>query len=88
MKDLVVTVDALGGTAVLTTGSPQSHYGIPILRVEAEDVEGDFGPADEIAPGLTAGGVVFGWAKRDGRSPEELDAARLFLMQWPAGPQV
>ncbi len=87
MNDLLVTQDEKGGTATLTTASPLSHYGLPVLRIEAEDVSGDFGPSDCIAPGLTAAGVVAGWAKEEGRTPEELQAARRFLSQWPDGPQ-
>ena len=59
--DYLILKDTDGGTCALTTYSPQSHYGIPVLRIEAEDVLGDYdyGPADVI-PGshLTAADIV------------------------------
>ena len=42
MEDILISEDKNGGTAILTTNSPVSHYGIPVLRITAEDVAGDF----------------------------------------------
>ena len=94
MEDILITKDKKGGTAILTTGSPLSHYGVPVLRIEAEDVDGDFGPADLIGDLdqperiITAASIVAGWAKTGERTREETEAARLFLCQWPEGPQL
>ena len=88
MTDILLTTDPDGGTAVLTTASPASHYGIPTLRITADDVNGDFGPADLIESNLTAAMVVHGWALVADRTADELHAARLYLSQWPEGPQV
>jgi len=94
MEDILISKDDKGGTAILTTDSPMSHYGIPVLRIEAEDVDGDFGPADLIGDLdhperiITAASIVAGWAKTGKRTKEEIEAAGLFLSQWPDGPQL
>ena len=91
MKDIMVCKDKSGGTAVLTTASPASHYGIPVLRIEAYDISGDFGPADIIGEPpkmFTAAEIIAGWASQNGRTAEELTAARKYLAQWPEGPQI
>jgi hypothetical protein len=94
MDDILISTDANGGTAVLTTASPQSHYGIPVLRIEADDIESDhdYGPADIIATvngkEITGASVIAGWALQPGRTPEETHIARLYLSQWPDGPQL
>jgi hypothetical protein len=77
----------------LTTDSPASHYGLPVLRIDAADVAGDFGPADLLGDvdrpeTLTAAEIVAGWAMNAERNEEELEAARTFLSQWPEGPQI
>ena len=74
----------------LTTRSPLSSYGVPVLRVEGRPgrPSGDFGPADLVAPGATAAKVVVEWAEMEARTEEELQAARVFLRQWPHGPQL
>lgn len=46
MKDVLITKDESGGTVVLTTDSPLSCYGLPILRVDTLDISEDFGPSD------------------------------------------
>ena len=94
--DILILEDTNGGTATLTTQSPQSHYGCPVLRIEDDDdrIDGDFGPADlidfrSLGSGLvSAAEIVYGWAHRPGRTLEEIAAARLFLCQWPEGPQI
>ena len=91
MEDILITKDEKGGTAILTTWSPQSHYGCPVLRIEAEDVDGDFGPADligEVPNLVSAASIVAGWAGSGNRTKEEIEAAGLFLSQWPGGPQI
>lgn len=85
--DYILTQDEAGGTARLTTESPRSSYGIPVLRVDTEDLRGDFGPAERIGTGAAAD-VVAGWAREPDRTPEEIEAARAFLGSWPEGPQV
>ena len=70
----IIATDPDGGTAVLTTDSPASHYGVPVLRIGAADVEGDFGPADLIGDIdrpetlATAACIVAGWAMNAARS--------------------
>jgi hypothetical protein len=34
----------------LTTRSSQSHYGLPVLRIEGGDSYTDYGPADYVFP--------------------------------------
>lgn len=89
--DLIVSEDMNGGTAILTTDSPASHYGMPVLQITAEDIDGDFGPGDLINLGemlMSAGEIVYTWAMELGRTHEEMQAARKFLSQWPEGPQI
>jgi len=90
MKDILITTDADGGTAVLTVDAPGSHYGIPVLRIEAADIGGDFGPADILSgpPLLYAAQVVAGWAAEPIRTAADRSVARSFCAQWPDGPQV
>lgn len=76
-------------TITLTTDSPQSHYGIPVLRYEMHDCK-DFGPMD-IIPNfhnlelfdtpITAGSIIFTWADNRKRTRKERNAARLYLSQ-------
>lgn len=84
--NIIVATDKNGGTAALTTDSPLSHYGAPVLRIEADDIDGDFGPRD-IIDGRPAAYAVAGWAIQAERTPEEIEAAKKFLSQWPEGPQ-
>jgi hypothetical protein len=89
--DYLILTDTEGGTATLKTNSPASHYGIPILRIDASDVVGDFGPADLIATEpkpLSAAVIVAAWGGSPERTPEEREAARKYLCQWPNGPQL
>lgn len=85
----------------LTTNSPQSHYGIPVLRMELLDCP-DLGPRDNIPfpdgaikvfddedqNKITAADVVFLWGYHKERTKEERAAARLFLSQDPEGLQL
>lgn len=73
---------------ILTTDSPASHYGSPALRDEHDTVTPDYGPADLLPTDESAAALVMRWATRPHRTKEERDAARLFLAQWPDGPQL
>jgi len=89
MKDILIRKDEKGGTIILTTNSPASTQGIPILKVDTEDTEGEFGPSDIIGEDLlTAAELIVEWAKKGKRNKEEIEAAKLFLSQWPEGPQI
>jgi hypothetical protein len=80
-----------GDYAVLTNETCSARYGMPVLSISAEDVAGDFGPGDLLHDGhniVSCGAIVHGWASRPERTDEERDAARLFLRQWPEGPQL
>ena len=102
--DFLITTDETGGTMRLTNSFPENHCDSLILRVDADDLRGDFWPADDLARSfdpalliakgkpdfsLTAAGVVYCWAVlHPGRTTEELAAASRFLRQWPEGPQI
>jgi len=89
MKDILVKVDEKGGTVILTTDSPASTQGAPILKVDTEDLEGEFGPSDILGEDLlTAAEFIVEWARTGERSKAETQAAKLFLSQWPEGPQI
>ena len=90
MEDIFIAMDEKGGTAILTTDTPMSSHGIPILRINAENIKGDFEPGDIIGDDCTttAAEVVVGWAKSRNRTEAELKAATVFLKQWPEGPQI
>lgn len=66
------------GYICLTTESPASSYGTPVLRVESLEVSGDFGPNDPFG-GVPAAQVVRKWMSGSGRTDEELEAGRKFL---------
>jgi len=87
----LVLTDPAGGTAHLTNRAATSHYGVPVLQITAADVDGDFGPADLLGfpPKLMrAADIVLAWATQPDRTDAERQAARLFLQQWPDGPQI
>lgn len=86
MKDIIIKRDK-SGTARLTTESSQSHYGIPVLSVEADDVSGYFGPADMVGAAHAAD-IVIGWLRSARLTTDELQDVRNYLRQWPDGPQV
>jgi len=87
-----------GATAALTTDSPASHYGAPVLRIEGDGADNwpDMGPADQMPTGMYAADFVCRWAA--GGDPgagdfvvgteEGRKAAAAFCRQWPSGPQV
>ncbi|OHD67197.1 MAG: hypothetical protein A2W19_11710 [Spirochaetes bacterium RBG_16_49_21] len=90
--NLLISKDKDGGCAYLTTDSPASHYGAPVLQISADDIDGDFGPSDFIDDGnghiFSGAQIVAGWVSQPDRTPEEISAARKFLQQWPEGPQI
>ena len=45
-------------TATFTWDSANSHFGAPALRVTAAGRSGDFGAAEQLWPGMTAGDLV------------------------------
>ena len=68
-----------------------SRYGIPVLESERDS----YGPADYLSLGpvpqhfkRTAASVVHEWATMPGRTEPQIEAARMFLRQWPKGPQI
>ena len=87
MDDILIMTDKDGGTAVLTTNSPLSSYGCPVLQINGND----FAPADLIGepPNLTtAAQVVAGWASQQERTADEIRAAIKFLSQWIGSPKI
>ncbi len=95
MEYILSTEKETGSAAVtLTTDSPQSHYGIPVVRFELLPDSPDCGPADlwpdslGMLDGLTCADEVFAWGRKAERTEEEISAAKLFLSQWPDGPQL
>jgi hypothetical protein len=74
-------------TATFTWDSANSHYGAPALRVTAAGRSGDFGPAEQLWPGMTAGGLVH-LVLAETSDEDLLEIARRFLRQWPDGPQL
>jgi hypothetical protein len=89
--NIVIMRDENGGKIRLTTESPGSRYGIPVIRIEAADMPDspDYGPGDTIVPGLTGFDLVEGWlagevGEKHGELPPEIEAAaRRFLEQLP-----
>jgi hypothetical protein len=71
----------------LTTDSPASHYGIPVLR-DSQGGGSDYGPADLIDVyhwGLQPAAYVI--CRLVKHKPEAIAAAKAFCAQWPDGPQ-
>ncbi len=91
---ILILTDEGGRTAHLTTLSPASRNGMPVLQFSAHDIDSAFGPTDMIPDpekpsGIVAAAkIVVNWAVKPGRTEEEIKAARLFLLQWPEGPQI
>jgi hypothetical protein len=77
----------------LTTESSQSHYKIPVLRVEHPQGTSDCGPADIVprdpdeAPGCAAD-LLLAIHRAKPLAGEVLEGAKAFLSQWPEGPQL
>lgn len=94
MSEYVILTDSEGGTAILTDETAACRYGIHVLLIDAEDLKGEFGPADLIGDLdrpetlMHAAEPVLAWALKPERTPEEREAARRFLAQWPEGPQL
>jgi hypothetical protein len=90
--DLVVFKDLEGRSTRLSNQSSRSRNGLPLLCVDAMGVRCIAGPRDElgIPPGgmMRAAELVLYWARQPNRSLIEQDVARLFLRQWPEGPQL
>lgn len=90
--DFVVFTDREGRLSRLTNQTSRSQNGLPLLAVDAMGVTGVFGPGDSLgvppAGMMRAAEIVADWARQTGRSAPEREAAKLFLGQWPEGPQV
>ena len=122
---VVLCKDDKAGEVALTTDSPASRYGIPVLRVKKGLDVADYGPGDYLLfdrealqraiqrntedvpfretvifvrkvvpkmpgpfPGFIAGHeLIEAWVSEPERTPEEVEAAKLFLSQWPDGPR-
>jgi hypothetical protein len=87
----LLRTDGHGGEARLTTESPASRHGVPVLEVTGEGIIGTFGPRDVfgVPPKMmSAARLVHTWAMDPARTPQEKDAARRFLKRWPGGPQI
>jgi hypothetical protein len=76
-----------GVRATLTTDSPASHNGIPVLRLEYATGETlDLRASHKHEDGISAAEIVksTSWCF----DSETLAAARRFCAQWPEGPQI
>ena len=86
MEELILT----GSHCKLTVNHLQSHYRIPVLVLD--NCDRGFGPSQQTYPGKfkSAADCVRSWALSHGKdlSSEELDFIKLFLGQWPEGPQL
>lgn len=86
MKGMNITIsqDESGVTCSLTTDSPSSHYGVPVVRFHRLDYP-DCGPGDPWPPlegmlePMLVGEYMAGWLQEPGRTGDEISAARLFL---------
>lgn len=90
MKDLLIYKGPFGHIATLTTESPASRYGNPVLRVVDPDGADwlDYGPLDVLPSGLTAAELVV-MATSDGAwRCDDLVLCQRFTRNWPEGPQV
>lgn len=98
--EILIYTGPHGHTATLTTYSPSSHYGIPVLRIEGPGLDDlpDYGPADVLPSGLPAQELVWSWlccadVSGDSGGWEPVteagrDAARAFCSQHPYEPEV
>ena len=79
--------------ATLTTEHPASHYNTPVLLLSNGEA---YGPSEKTYPekfdsvfgDRRAAHSVFRFAEQRDLSDEELAFVRLYLSQWPEGPQV
>ena len=94
MEYHIINDQAGGALVTLTTYSPASHYGIPVVRFEKLSDYPDCGPADlwpdsmGLLDGMTCAEEIFSWGRKECRTAAEVTAAKLFLSQWPEGPQL
>lgn len=86
----------------LTDEHPRSSYGMLVLCDDTDSTGHGYGPADliykpgqrevdyfgNLAVALTAADVVAKWAIENVTSEREEQQIRLFLGQWPTGPQL
>ena len=85
--EITIFTDRDGIEHKLTTESSLSSYGIPVYRVE-DDSPTDHGPVDLVhfaGLPISCEGVVAFWARIEGRTKEEIEAAKAFLSQNPQG---
>jgi hypothetical protein len=86
--DFLVHIDQYLGECRLTSGQlPGGASGDPVLLVDGDPLR----PGDVIESGgrmIVAALLVHEWASREGRTEQEINAARRYLSQWPAGPQI
>ncbi len=88
--EIIIFSDRDGIEHKLTTWSPLSSYGLPVYRIE-DDSPTDYGPADMVEfAGLpvSIAALVALWARLQGRTDEEIQAAKDFLSQNPEGLQI
>jgi len=91
--DFLISSDE-DGESRLTNQAPFSVTGLPMLHISSSEINGDFTADDIITFNpetneiCIAAYVVENWALNPERTAEELEAARLFLRQWPDGPQI
>lgn len=91
----------MGGELVgwMTTYSPMSHYGTPVLRLSDKFDDplrkADYGPADQIGGRLaerfgnrTAADFLCRFVENCDPADDVANAIKAFLAQWPDGPQI
>lgn len=90
MDDILIYRGPYGHTAILTTNSSASSYGVPVLRIEGKGLDDwpDLGPADALPSGHTAARLVVNAMDTGFWTPNDIEAGRKFCAQWPDGPQV
>jgi hypothetical protein len=87
--NFLVHADHLAGEIRLTTGGPFRHHINELVL--CSDGDEAFRPSDMITTEdrtVLAAVMVYEWASRDGRTEEEMNAARRYLGRWPTGPQI
>ncbi|MGD0258964.1 MAG: hypothetical protein ABSD29_03975 [Verrucomicrobiota bacterium] len=90
MNEVIWNVGSL--TVLLTTYSPRSRYGIPVLRVRHPKGDSDLGPTDllpkEGQSKSPAAVLLLAIHAAHPLTGKALEGARQFLRQWPDGPQL